>query len=148
MAITTQMLSDRQTFFKLGLAEGRVPPELVDETPSDNSTIEYWIAAGSGEVLRHLSPFMTFPLISWGNDVERWVCSLAADIGKTVCGLPADSVEYQQIIADVAQIRAQLALIRRREDCPQGVIDSTPEDTQRASVPRMFGYAKQALDMF
>ena len=148
MAITTQMLSDRETFFKLGLAKGKVPQEYSDEEPSDTSTIEYWIAAGSGEVLRHLAPFMTLPLVSWGNDVERWVCSLAADIGKTVSGLPADSVEYQQIVSDVAQIRAQLALIRRREDCPQGVVDSTPEDTQRASVPRTFGYAKQEWDTF
>lgn len=141
-SITTTQLIDRQEFFALGISQSCVPEELVAEEPSSSSTIEFWIAAASGEVLRKFASFMTLPLVSYGEDVKRWVALLAADAGKTVCRLPANSEGYQELVAAVAEVRMQLQLMRRREDAPQGVIDSTPPSTVKPSINRMFGYAR------
>lgn len=138
--IATQLLIDRQEFYALGITASSIPEEHVLEEPSANSTIEYWIAAGSAEVLRKFAHFMTLPLIAYGEDVKQWVALLAADAGKTVCKLPANSEEYQHLVSAIAEVRLQLSMIRKREDAPQGIIDSTPPERVKPSVHRMFGY--------
>ena|SRR3990167_3134486 len=153
----TQQLATPEEFFIHGIERSRVKQELLDELETADpgqSTIDAWLRASSGKVLRAFASFLKLPLTDWGDDVKSWVCVLAAYDGKGVLGLPAsleEATQLQQRYDNIAHPETgELAICRRRKEAPQGVVDSSEPDPDDPSsypqVPITWGYKALKID--